>query len=150
MNQPEIPAVPSHRRIIVCGGRGFSDRGAVESLLATFDPKYDTIVHGGATGADLLAGRVARGMGFRVEEWLAHWTAPCSPECAHGPRKTWPNGQSYCPAAGLHRNQRMLDLGADLVVGFPGARGTTHMLQIAQDAGVPWMSPGWGPKVVVR
>jgi hypothetical protein len=41
-------------------------------------------------------------------------------------------------AAGPIRNQRMLDEGKpDLVVAFPGGRGTADMIRRAERAGVP-------------
>ena len=46
------------------------------------------------------------------------------------------------PAAGPKRNQQMLDEAKpDMVVAFPGGKGTAHMRQIAKAAGVPVWQP---------
>jgi UDP-N-acetylmuramoylalanine-D-glutamate ligase len=39
-------------------------------------------------------------------------------------------------SAGPIRNQQMLDTGVDLVIAFPGGKGTAHMVSIAKKAGV--------------
>jgi hypothetical protein len=85
------------------------------------------IKHGAARGADRLAGVIARGMGLPVQEFPAHWDTAI-------PRHL----------AGHQRNQRMLDDGADLVVGFKDGfnfrldrGGTEDMIRRAVLAGVP-------------
>lgn len=42
----------------------------------------------------------------------------------------------YGKSAGPIRNKRMLDWGPDLVVAFPGGKGTANMIKQAEDAGV--------------
>ena len=105
------------RRVIVCGGRNYRDRNRVAAVLGRLDPGTDIIVHGGAPGADRLAADVAAERGFAVEEHPADWDR-------HG------------KAAGPIRNQQMLDAGADLVIAFPGGRGTADMKRRARAAGV--------------
>jgi len=105
-------------RVIVCGGRDYDDRAKVEDVLLFFNPAKVTIVHGNAAGADRLAAVAASDFGFHVEAWLADWAR-------HG------------KGAGPIRNQQMLDAGADLVIAFPGGKGTAHMVRIAREAGVP-------------
>ena len=77
------------------------------------------VIHGGARGADDLArqwGEIS--VGIEGVEFRADWTA---------------RGK----AAGMIRNQRMLDEGRpDLVVAFPGGRGTADMVRRARKAGV--------------
>jgi len=117
-------------RILVCGGRNLDDydlvRRTLESLfppatddMATWLPPADTvIIHGGAAGADDLADQWAVVNWVSVEEFKADWKL-------HG------------RAAGPIRNQRMLDEGKpDLVVAFPGGRGTADMVRRAKAAGV--------------
>jgi len=79
-----------------------------------------TLVHGGAPGADYLAGEVASALGWQVEVHPAHWGL-------------------YGKAAGPLRNQRMVDLGADICVAFPIAtsRGTYDCMKRARSAGIP-------------
>jgi hypothetical protein len=71
-----------------------------------------------ARGADSLAVRYAEQYKCPVEKFPALWDV-------HG------------RAAGPIRNQLMLDEGKpDLVLAFPGGRGTAHMIDIAEKAGV--------------
>lgn len=105
-------------RIIVCGGRDYRDQGRVQDVLAEYRERHPTIVHGAARGADLLANYAAGLLGYPVEAHPADW-------------------DRYGRGAGRVRNLQMLDLGADLVIAFPGGRGTAHMVEIATAAGVP-------------
>ncbi|MGB0731782.1 MAG: DUF2493 domain-containing protein [Miltoncostaeaceae bacterium] len=113
-------------RVIVCGGRDYLDREAVDAALDAVHRKHGafTLVHGGANGADLLAGLWAASRGVEFEVHPAAWTQ-------HGKR------------AGPMRNQHMLELGTDAVVAFPGGRGTADMVSRAEKAGVPVWRVGW-------
>lgn len=108
-------------RILVCGGRDYADLNTIRSEMEALGEAYYvddvTIVHGAATGVDTLAGDMAAHLGFAVDEFPADWNR-------HG------------RAAGPIRNQQMLDSGVDLVVAFPGGRGTADMKRRARDAGV--------------
>ena len=114
-------------RVLVCGGRDFADRDLVARTLAPYRPQPITapsehkIIHGGAAGADTLAREWAEVYGVPYREFPADWKT-------HG------------RAAGPIRNQRMIDEGKpDLVVAFPGGRGTADMIRRAEAAGVPVM-----------
>ena len=80
------------------------------------------IVHGGAIGADTLAGRIARSYGFAVEVYQAAWLG-------HG------------RSAGMKRNLQMLDTKPALVVAFhdslPESKGTAHCVDEARNRGIP-------------
>ena len=104
-------------KILVCGGRDFSNLPAVVDELEPLKPTE--IIHGGASGADKLAGIFAKG-----------WDLPC---------RVFPaDWKTHGKAAGPIRNKQMLDEGKpDLVVAFPGGRGTENMIQQAERAGVP-------------
>ncbi|WP_395666370.1 DUF2493 domain-containing protein [Methylocella sp.] len=107
-------------RVLVCGGRTFKDaerlRRELDSLHAALG--FATLIEGGADGADRLSREWAAGAGVRVEEYAPDWFA-------HG------------RAAGPVRNRQMLDEGRpDLVVAFPGGRGTANMTLQARQAGV--------------
>ncbi|MHB1732993.1 MAG: DUF2493 domain-containing protein [Ferrimicrobium acidiphilum] len=107
-------------RVIVCGGRDYTDQDAIRThlkLLRAVSPDA-TIIHGAAPGADAWAGYIAGTLGFHVEVHPADWAR-------HG------------RVAGPIRNQEMLDSGADLVIAFPGGRGTQDMINKAESAGVP-------------
>lgn len=113
------------KRILVCGGRDFADRRRLGRALIEFAPRNATcpnretvIIHGGAPGADSLAGEWADLWSLRSEAFEADWQA-------HG------------SAAGPIRNQRMIDDGKpDLVIAFPGGRGTADMVRRARAAGI--------------
>lgn len=105
--------------ILVTGGRAYANR---EHLTRTLDDLARTraiavIIHGNAPGADSLAAVWARRSHVPVEAYPADW------------RK----GRG----AGPERNARMLaNSKPDLVVAFPGGRGTADMVRRAKDAGV--------------
>lgn len=80
------------------------------------------VIHGAAPGADSLAARWAEAAGVQCEAF------PVS-------KVEW---SVIGPAAGPMRNQRMLDLGKpEMVLAFPGNRGTADMIRRAVSAGVP-------------
>lgn len=112
---------PPVLRVLVCGSRDFADRFHMREALAALPRDLAiTIIHGGARGADALADKAARELGFAVEEYQADWHK-------HG------------RAAGPLRNQRMLDEGKpDRVIAFPlpGSIGTWDMVRRARKAGI--------------
>lgn len=117
-------------RVLVCGGRNFDDRAAIAKALAPYKPANVVtdvsdciLILGGAPGADTLAEEWADVFGVRKRIFPANWKE-------HG------------RAAGPLRNQRMLDEGKpDLVIAFPGGRGTADMVRRAEKAGVPVLAP---------
>jgi phosphoribosylformylglycinamidine (FGAM) synthase-like amidotransferase family enzyme len=106
-------------KVLVTGGRGFSNRtllfASLDSLHA--DHAFTMIIHGGASGADRLAGEWAASRCIPVEVHPAGW-------------------QRYGRAAGPIRNQRMIDRKPDMVVAFPGGRGTADMVRRVRQAGI--------------
>lgn len=107
-------------RILVCGGRDFNDEITVFGALdGHVIPSCDTIIQGGAPGADRLAREWCHQKRCRYENYPANWKA-------HG------------RAAGPIRNQQMIDEGRpDKVVAFPGGLGTADMVRRARAAGIP-------------
>jgi hypothetical protein len=108
-------------RVLVCGGRDFTDRSLVWRKLDEFSYGKDiTLIQGGATGADRFAyewGAFRRHCIELITE-RANWGA-------HG------------KAAGPIRNQKMIDEHKpDLVLAFPGGRGTADMVRRAKAAGI--------------
>ena len=108
-------------RVLVCGGRRYGDdsraeRDGLRDRLERLNPS--TVITGGATGADQHA-----------YQW-------CVMTCT--PRWTFPaDWDQYGPSAGPIRNQRMLDEGnPDVVLAFPGGRGTADMVRRAKEAGI--------------
>lgn len=110
-------------RTIFCGSRDLTNSWHIWNALQHLDAHADTIIHGGARGADAIADYYARKMGFTVEVFPAEW-------------------DRYGKRAGYLRNQAMLDGGADHVYAFVNkpieeSRGTAIMVDIARQAGVP-------------
>ena len=109
-----------NRRVLVCGGRDWAERELTERVLRDHLHDGDTVVHGGASGADALAGDIAgRVMGMDVEVHPADW-------------------KRYGKAAGPIRNKEMLESGIDYAIVFPGGRGTADMLARVQSNSIPW------------
>lgn len=108
-------------RVLVCGGRDFDDVALVEKTLTEMHATtpISVIIEGGAKGADTHAFRWAsRGNRAGTETYEANWA-------------------DYGRGAGPIRNCRMLDKGKpDVVVAFPGGRGTADMVKQARARGV--------------
>jgi 2-keto-3-deoxy-L-rhamnonate aldolase RhmA len=80
----------------------------------------ETLIQGGAHGADALAREWA--VDRQIQEIVTEYA-------------DW---ERHGKAAGPLRNQRMLDVWhPDVVVAFPGGRGTASMVRLAQRANVP-------------
>lgn len=113
---------PTTYRILVCGGRTFSDAPLLYKTLDHYrDLTHNPIclIHGGATGADTLAGQWAAARNIPCNVYPADWAT-------HG------------RAAGFMRNQQMLDEAKPhLVLAFEGGRGTEDMVRRAVKAGIP-------------
>jgi predicted Rossmann-fold nucleotide-binding protein len=102
-------------RILVCGGRDYDNYPRVQYVLGqTVNLDNDIIIEGGAKGADRMARTFAINYGVAHETYPADWEK----------------------AAGILRNQEMLETGIDLVIAFPGGRGTADMIRRAEKAGV--------------
>lgn len=107
-------------RVLVCGGRDFSDCQMVWDTLDDLARAevIDCLIEGDARGADRIAGAWARRRGVDLRVYAADWRK-------HG------------RAAGPIRNQQMLDEGKpDLVIAFPGGIGTADMVRRARASGV--------------
>lgn len=138
-------------RVLVCGGRNFGvlekhiegnvkrEGPGYEQYVFAYEylnklahdrfPRYPedaygnymydvTIISGEAAGADSIA------TDWAVVNWTDYQGYPAD----------W---KKHGRKAGAMRNHLMLTEGKpDLVVAFPGGRGTAHMVQIAKEAGV--------------
>lgn len=104
-------------KVLVCGGRDYLNQKKVSEVLSDIGPT--SIIHGNASGADALADSWARANEVPVQPFPADWG-------------------SYGKKAGYFRNKQMLDEGKpDMVVAFPGGKGTSNMVKLAQEAGIP-------------
>jgi UDP-N-acetylmuramoylalanine-D-glutamate ligase len=108
--------------VLVCGGRDWRDGGSVLRVLQLLNPIV--IISGGCpTGADRFARDAAEVIGCNTVTQYADW-------------------RKYGRAAGPIRNQEMLDLNKpDVVVAFPGGRGTADMVRRARAKGVRVIEP---------
>lgn len=115
-------------RILVCGGRDFADIEEMRRVIGAFDRETTVVIHGAARGADHLAGVVA------LERGMWTWACPAF----------W---SIQGRAAGAIRNRRMLaEARPELVIAFPGGRGTTDMIQAAlAQGGIEVRTQGWLP-----
>lgn len=111
-------------RVLVCGGRDYNNRDHVWNTLTDEDVirgGFEVVIHGAATGADDEAMGWAQACGIQHLPMAADW-------------------HRYGKAAGPIRNQRMLDEGKpDLVIAFPGGRGTADMVRRARKARIEVM-----------
>src|ERR1700712_5336517 len=108
-------------RVLVCGGRNFADRESLFHELHTLAETHGwlTIIEGGAKGADALA-----------RDWATG--------CYHGLVTVRAEWHRLGNRAGPIRNPRMLVSGKpDIVLAFPGGRGTADMVRQAHEVGVP-------------
>jgi hypothetical protein len=105
-------------RVLVCGGRNYSDFNYVQKILNQYHlgSNIKLLIAGGATGADTLA-----------ETWAYINRIPTLIIKAE-----W---QKFGRAAGNLRNTRMLVEGQPtIVIAFPGSAGTANMVKQAQGA----------------
>jgi predicted Rossmann-fold nucleotide-binding protein len=112
-------------RLLVCGGRDYSDRTRVFKTLDRVNAQrgVSLLIHGGAPGADTLAGEWAKLRAVPAKVYEAAWDA---------------QGKS----AGPIRNQLMIDNGRpEAVVAFPGGSGTADMTRRAEAAGLKVWRP---------
>lgn len=73
-----------------------------------------TLLSGNAEGGDKVCERIWEEAGQPVRRFKANWSGPCRETCQTGHRRGNGQGWSYCPAAGMYRNQEMVDQGPDL------------------------------------
>lgn len=108
-------------RIIVCGGRDFTDHVLMNETLDELHDRMgiDCVIHGDARGADRMAAFWANKNKVPVIPYPADWN-------------------TYGNSAGPIRNTLMLkEESPDMVVAFPGGAGTNHMRKITEEANIP-------------
>lgn len=123
----------TERRILVTGSRTWPDESGLR--LAVFrevlaDRESETvIVHGAAKGADAMADRYARTIGVTREPY---------------PAVDFPSPR--------HRNQHMVNLGADVCLAFATswASGTGMCARMARKAGIPVLDFGVDTRTEAR
>jgi hypothetical protein len=108
------------KRVLVCGGRDYTDMLCVDRTLKTVHLKHGIgiLIHGACEGADSLCRDWAEAHGIHAAGVEALWSF-------------------YGNPAGPKRNAAMLILQPELLVAFPGGKGTANMVRQATEAGVP-------------
>jgi len=106
------------KRVMITGSRDWTDEEKIRKELSLL-PEGSVIVHGNARGADKIADRIARELGFEVEVHKANWKE---------------DGRK----AGILRNIRMVDSGIHRALAFwdGESRGTAHAIYYAKDSGI--------------
>ena len=112
-------------KVLVCGGRNYGLRDPktrvfmFRTLSALHERhRFTAVIEGGAPGADASAATFAKMNEIPVMTFKADWN-------------------NFGRAAGPIRNRRMLVEGKpELVIAFPGGKGTADMMFWAKEAGV--------------
>ena len=109
-------------RVLVCGGRDYENADRVSEVLSRIFAERGGVhlIHGDARGADRCAATWGEQnlMPGRVHSYPANWKA-------------------FGRSAGPIRNRQMVEEGKpDLVVAFPGGKGTANMVKLAREANV--------------
>jgi hypothetical protein len=104
--------------VVICGSRGWLDGGAIRQRVAEL-PEDSIVIHGGAVGADQMAGTAATYRDLHVAVMKPLW-------------------HRYGRAAGQKRNAAMLRLRPDRVIAFTlGTSGTQGTIDQARELGIP-------------
>ena len=116
--------------MLICGGRGFSDRVRAYAALDAAHAKrpITMVIHGNCRGGDLVGKAWANSRGIHDAAIDALW-------------------DFFGKPAGFKRNSAMLILRPDGVTAFPGGRGTAGMMDLAREAGIPVWEPLSPPPV---
>ena len=104
------------KTVLVCGGRDYNNKAKVYEILTSLG-KIDCVIHGGATGADSLAGSWAIANGVHVAQVKALWDV-------HG------------RSAGPIRNAVMAAFNPTVCLAFPGGAGTRNMVSQCRAKGI--------------
>ena len=111
--------------ILVTGGRYYDDAACVDRVLSAMHESTPIthLIHGDASGLDHLAHCWAKDHGVQPVACEALWG--------------YYYEQGKPKAAGPIRNRAMAALRPDLVVAFPGGKGTANMEATAISLGLP-------------
>lgn len=116
-------------RILITGSRTWDDGEVMFKLLhRIYEQVKDRdpiLVHGAAYGADEMASSIWLELGGTIEPHVADWY----PKRLHGVKDR---------QAGYIRNQKMVDMGANLCIAFirDDSPGATHTAKRADAAGI--------------
>lgn len=118
-------------KYIVAGGRDFNNYDLMTLILSRYiNPEEDTIISGGARGADELGARYASEHGVPLQIFPAYW-------------------DTYGKSAGFIRNAEMGEHADGAIVFWDGkSKGSKHMIETARKKGLPyWVFNYQGEKI---
>lgn len=125
-------------RIVVTGGRKFTDKSVIHGCLDYINSlvKITAVRHGNANGVDKICGEWARVNNIKEEIYTPEWDDLTKTDAVI---KVSNNGKQYNAKAGHDRNQKMLDdtPAPNLCVPFPGGTGTKDMIKRMYKSGIP-------------
>ena len=111
-------------KILICGGRDYKDQKTVDKAMdhavRHINPDDITVISGHARGADQIGEAWAKSRDLSLDLYPAKW-------------------ETYGKSAGFKRNIQMLDTKPDMVVAFPGGKGTAHTVRNAKERGIDVM-----------
>lgn len=110
------------QRVLICGSRDWTDEEPIAIFLAAL-PEGSVIIQGGCRGADQIAAKIARYLGFEVKTYEADWS-------------------TFEKAAGPIRNRFMMsDSDPTIAAAFHDdlehSKGTLDMVQVLVMSNVP-------------
>lgn len=102
-------------KIAFTGGRDYTDDVTVYTVLNVLQPDY--VLVGDADGLDRLVRTFCKRLAIPFTKFVADW-------------------ETHGKSAGPMRNSKLLEE-AELLIAFPGGRGTANCIQQAQEQGIP-------------
>lgn len=121
-------------KVLVCGGRNYTDKTKIYNVLDALSPEPKDNPTPGCwlpQGLTIINGKCPTGADQIASDWaVVNWVPLLEFPVDHRLDGPW-------PAAGPRRNARMLqESRPDLVIAFPGGRGTADMVRRAKAVGV--------------
>lgn len=105
-------------RVIIAGGRDFNDYDLLLDAIEEAQFNIETVVSGGARGADYLGEQFASDMNLKLNVYNADW-------------------EKHGRAAGPIRNRKMAENADGLIAMWDGeSRGTKNMIETATKLGL--------------
>lgn len=108
-------------RVIICGGRDFKDPGLLYTTMDQLHAEHNftLVINGGAKGADTIGRLWAKSRSIACVTIPADWDL-------------------YGRSAGPIRNKQIIkEQHPEMVVAFPGGRGTENMKLLARQYNIP-------------
>lgn len=118
-------------KILVCGGRYYSNKWLVYTYLDTYRVQYEGNLH-------IIHGNCVRRNNETNELVGADYYAKCWAYDNNISQTPYPaEWKKYGYSAGYVRNKLMLNENPDMVLAFPGGKGTANMVKLARNGKIP-------------